>query len=262
MRKIYKNRVFSYKNKTLLDRNYSRKNFEETINKLVIFKNCIFEQTKLSNSKFEECLLEKCNFKQLEISKVIFENVTFLNCIFDSVLLNECKFISCVFEGVMFENTIIYPENKSVKGYTEKLIEKIEEEKFKQILEKFLMNKFIRESSTVYRKIKKKWSSDLKRSLKKMNKKEEKKMNLSKNERLLENAKRKKLRKKMQKESYENSLLGKNRKLNLGVLNFFLNKYTIEEIEKGVEYYCKNINTSFSNLSILINYIEKSKTYL
>lgn len=256
-KKLYHNTVFSYHGTELIERNYSRKNFANTNSKLVIFKNCIFEQTIFSQVKFENCMFEGCKFQGFEFLKVIFCDVTFKNCSFQDILFNKCNFQSVLFECSNCINVSINPY-VNIKGLevTETIKPHLSSE-LEAILQKAKLQKYIRESNTIFKKVHNTWSKETKRNLKKISKKEGDKIGLTKKQRLAENARRKKQRNELLKESYEKSQRGENRKIDKGIIKFLLMKYSEEELIKGMEYAINNINFSFHELSFLLKYIDK-----
>lgn len=256
-KKRYYNKVFSYQGTELVDRNYSRKDFSNTHNKLVIFKNCRFEQTIFSQMKFENCLFENCTFKGFEFLQGLFEDVTFKNCIFQDILFNRCNFKSVLFENNSWDTVSMSPYVKIQGMLTSKSVDNPISSELGIVLEKARLQKYIRESNTLFKKVHNTWSKKIKKELKKISKKEGDKLGLTKKQRLEENAKRKIQRNKLLKESYEKSQRGENRKIDKGILHFLLSKYSEEDLIKGIEYAINNMNTSFHQLSFLLAYIEK-----
>lgn len=256
-KKIYDNRVFSYANKLLETRNYSRKNFKNTWNKLVVFRKCIFEQTIISVSKFENCLFDKCSFSKFEIRDVVFKNVTFVNCSFNDILFNRCTFDSVVFEENIFANVVVFPPtlNQGI-GFSTGSANDISNE-LETILSEALSHKYIRISNTLFKKKKSHLPSSDKLCMKKLTKKEGDKLGLSKKQRLEENKSRKKKKNEWLLQSYEKAQLGENRVIDKGIINYLNTKYSEEELIKGLRFAIDNINFSFSELSYLLKYIDK-----
>mgnify|MGYP001191720408 CR=1 FL=1 len=256
-KKKYINKVFSYRNIKLQNRNYSRKNFDYTINKLVIFENCIFEQTKFNEAKITQCLFKNCIFKNFEFYKVAFSNVSFENCIFENILFNLSSFNSYIFDKRnTFKHTIFYPSNLlGIDNY----IHNNTTEDIQKIIENYKSNIYILQSNTIFKKTRGNnyFTKSIKKELKKITPKEALKLKISKKQRLSENAKRKEKRNQLLRKSYEDSLIGKNRKIDDGIILFFSKKYTLLELDQGFKYASENIKVKFSNLSILLKYIDK-----
>lgn len=225
--------------------------------KLVVFKNCIFEQTIFSQANFENCMFDGCRFQGFEFFEIIFCDVTFKNCSFQDILFNKCSFQSVLFECSNYINVSINPY-EYVRGLdiTETIKPQLSSE-LEVILQKAKLQKYIRESNTIFKKVQNTWSKETKRELKKISKKEGDKIGLTKKQRLAENARRKKQRNKLLKESYEKSQRGENRRIDKGIISFLLMKYSQEELIKGMEYAINNINFSFHELSFLLKYIDK-----
>lgn len=255
---LYSNKVFSYSSRLLENRNYSRKNFSNTENYCVSFRKCKFEQTIFKYAKFEKCLFENCQFSKFDFFNIFFKYVTFKNCIFNNILFNKCTFLDSRFDDSKFNLTSIFPNKDNIQGFNSinELIERNGNE-IKDVLDKAILHKQIRESNTLFKKFRNSWTKDIKRDLKHIKKKEGDSLGLTKKQRLEENARRKKLRNKLQRQNYEDSLLGKNRKIDKGILKFLLSLYTDEELKIGMEYTMKKIKFSFSSLSFLIKYIDE-----
>lgn len=255
---LYDNKVFSYHNTELVERNYSRKNFANTFSKLVVFNNCIFEQTILREAKFENCLFQNCIFLNSEFLKVVFKDVSFVSCKFSDLLFNKCKYESVKFENNEFENVSMFPYFNIENFCVAKVKKNSISTSVNDVLEKAKLQKFIRESNTIFKKFRNTWPKNVKRQMKKIKKKDGDKLGLSKKERLAENTRRKKERNKLQLKNYHDSQLGKNRKIDKGVLDFLLMKYSEKELIKGINYAIKNIDFSFHELSFLLKYIDKA----
>ena len=253
------NKVFSYRNKSLYKKNYSRKNFNNSKSELVSFIECKFEQTMLSNVKFVNCIFKNCTFSRLEFSRVIFEGVTFVNCTFCNILFNKCIISSVVFEKNNFIKTVIYPTNAKIHGLENNISTEIsyDRKKMNKIIEQLRLHKQIRESNTILKKVKRRWPNKVKRELKKISKKEGDKLGLTKKQRLAENARRKKKRNELHSRDYQQSLLGKNRKIDKGIFRFLLSIYTFDELEIGLYYAMEKIDFRFSELSFLLKYIDE-----
>lgn len=256
-RKLYHNKVFSYKYCNLLNKNYSRKNFANTYSKSVTFENCIFEETIFSEMKFKSCSFINCKFKKIEFFNVAFENIKFEGCSFIDILFNKCNFISILLENNFWENVSINPYIKIHSMITSKPIKKQISSELNKILEKAKLHKYIRESNTILKKVHNRFPNKLKTQLKKISKKEGKKLGLTNKQRLQENYKRKLQKNKLLKESYEKSQRGENIQIDKGILDFLLSKYSEEDLIKGFEYSINNINTPFHQFSFLLRYIEK-----
>ena len=258
-KKLFSNKVFSYKNRVLKGKNYSRKNFGNTINYNISFIDCIFEQTIFKDSMITKCLFENCKFGKLEFSNIVFEEVTFKNCTFNNILFNKCKFEFSKFDlRNTFNLTFMYPDNVCVEGFINgKGNIKHNYSKIKKLLDEAILHKQIRESNTLFKKIRKPWPKDIKRKLKHIKKKDGDLLGLTKKQRLEENARRKKIRKELQTKNYNDSLIGKNRKVDKAILNFLMNIYTDDELKIGIKYAMQKIKASFSSLSILIKYIDE-----
>lgn len=258
-KKLYNNKIFSYRNVSLKSRNYSRKNFNATKSRLVSFINCEFEQTQFSIAKFENCLFKNCVFSNLEIYKVQFKDVTFLDCGFSGVLFNKCFFDSFNFKACTFKTTTIYPSSFVPRGFDMLAESKISSNtELNFVLKEALLNKYIRESNTLFKKTRRNnLSKTEKRKLLHIKPKEAQKSGLSKKERLAENARRKKQKKQIQQQSYQDSLLGKNRVIDKGILEFLLNKYSMDDLVKGLKYIIDNVDYKFLHVSYLIKLIDK-----
>lgn len=255
-KKLYINKIFSYKNTLLDSRNYSRKDFANSLQKLVIFDKCKFEQTLFKNAKFDNCQFNNCDFQRLSFENVIFLNVTFQNCHFSRVLFYKCSFDSILFENNVLEQLSIYPFYPLSGLELSKSISATVSPDLQQLLDKAILHKYIRESNTIFKKVRNTWPQDVKRELKKIKKKDEERLGLTKKQRLKENAKRKAERKKLQQKNYQDSLLGKNRKLDPGILDFLLMQYSEAELMVGLLYIITTVNKSFHELSFLLKYID------
>lgn len=259
-KKIYYNKVFSYNQVNLNQRNYSRKNFANTYNKSVKFNDCLFHQTIFNTSKFENCIFKNCTFRGFEFSNVMFENVIFSNCSFTDILFSKCKFQSVKFNSNKYVNIYIYPYQQILGLDINDLSSNNISIELKKILEEARLQKYIRESNTIFKKKKNRIPNSTKKHLKRLTKKDGDKLGYTKKQRLLENARRKKERNKLLKQSYENSQLGKNRKLDIGILNFLLIKYSENELIEGLRYSIDHIKSPFSQLSYLMKYIDEGNT--
>lgn len=259
MKKSFSNKVFSYKNRILKGKNYSRKNFENTMNYNISFIDCIFQQTIFKDSMLKKCLFENCKFSKFEFSNIVFEEVIFKNCTFNSILFNKCKFEFSKFDlNNNFNLTFMYPDNICIEGFINcNRHIKHNHNEIKKLLEEVILHKQIRESNTLFKKVRKPWPKDIKRKLKHIKKKDGDFLGLTKKQRLEENARRKKIRKELQAKNYNDSLIGKNRKIDKAIFNFLMNMYTDDELERGIKYAMQKIKVSFSSLSILIKYIDE-----
>lgn len=255
---LYSNKVFSYSNRLLENRNYSRKDFGNTVNCSVSFRKCKFEQTIFKYAKFENCLFEDCQFSKFDFLNILFKDVTFKNCIFNNILFNKCIFIDSKFDDSKFNLTCIFPNKDNIQGFNSinEIID-CNENEIRDVLDKAILHKQIRESNTLFKKFRNSWPKDIKRDLKHIKKKEGDSLGLTKKQRLEENARRKKLRNKLQRQNYQDSLLGKNRKIDKVIVKYLLVLYTDEEFKIGMEYAMEKIKFSFSSLSFLIKYIDE-----
>lgn len=251
------NRVFSYSNAKRINRNYSRKDFGNSRNEFTIFDRCTFEQTNFNYASFNQCVFNNCDFSKLEFKKTTFNNVQFIECSFKRVLFNKCHLNTTEFQECEFFNSVAYPDKCKI-GEIENQSRELKEDtdKYIALIDRANINKYIRESNTILVKIKKRWSKETCRDLKKLDVKDAEKLGMSKKERLKENARRKKNRVEKQHESYLDSLQGKNRIVDKGIFEFIKLHYAPEEFEVGLDYAINEIKTPFSCFSILMKYID------
>lgn len=207
--------------------------------------------------KIENCLFENCVFKGFEFLQGLFENVTFRNCTFQDILFSRCNFKSVLFEDNFWDAVSMSPYIEIQGMLISRPVDTPISPALGAVLAKARLQKYIRESNTLFKKVRNTWPKETKKELKKISKKDGDKLGLTKKERLEENAKRKKRRNELLKISYEKSQRGENRKIDKGILQFLLLKYSEEDLIKGVEYAIDNMSTTFHQLSFLLAYIEK-----
>ncbi len=133
-------------------------------------------------------------------------NVTFQNCHYSRVLFYKCPFDSILFENNVLEQLSIYLFYSLCGLELSKSISTTVSSDLQQLLNKAILHKYIRESNTIFKKVRNTWPQDVKRELKKIKKKG-----------LKENSKRKAERKKLQQKNYQDTSLGINRKLDPGI---------------------------------------------
>ncbi|MFV0520089.1 MAG: pentapeptide repeat-containing protein [Lachnospirales bacterium] len=254
----YKNRVFSYNNIERAQKNYSRKDFSNTKNKLVVFYDCIFISTIFSNSKVEECSFVNCSFKNIEFERVIFDKNTFKKCEFESIFFHNCKYENNQFLECTFEKSVEYPHFNNIIDVNNNEFQHEISLELDKAIDCHRLHKHIRESDTILKKKKQRLSKKVTKQLKKIKKNDRDRLGLTKKQRLAENAKRKKERVALQNQSYQDSQIGKNREVDEAILQFLLGKYTEQELINGFNYSMEHINFKFNSLSYLIKFIDES----
>lgn len=252
------NKVFSYCNIERINRNYSRKNFAETLNQQVIFDSCIFQNTVFHNAQIVQCRFINCTFIDFDFHCVIFNKNVFNKCSFSGILFYKCSFVENEFEECSFEKSVEYPYHRSLTSLQQIDVKHEFSPMLDEVLKKAVLHQHIRESNTLFRKVRNSWSKSIKQSLKKVSKKDGDKLGWSKKQRLAENAQRKQQRNELHKQNYENSQQGKNRELDEGLLNFLLTKYTETELIVGLQHCINVIDFKFNSISYLIKYIDQA----
>ncbi|QHQ75761.1 pentapeptide repeat-containing protein [Bacillus pumilus] len=260
MNREFTNKVFSYRNKTHISKNFSRKDFSKSWNVNVIFENTIFEQTNFDYSRIENCTFINCIFKNCFLVKTQLIDSSFKNCTFDNLSLDRCNIQSSRFIDNTYNKTFLYPNfKKTSKGFkvTEIEFNTVISVQLKKALETALKNEFIRHSNTLFLKKSQHLNTFQKRSLRKITPKEAKKLGLSKKERLEENRRRKKEKKQWLLNTYKDSLEGKNRKISKSALNVLTTNYNEQQLICGLEFAAHSIIKKFNNLSYLIKVIDE-----
>ena len=252
------NKVFSYRNIERIKRNYSRKNFAETLNQQVIFDSCIFQNTIFHYAQIVQCRFINCTFKDFDFHYATFNKNVFSKCNFSGILFYKCNFEENKFEECSFEKSFEYPCCGCIPSLQKIDVKQQLSPMLDEVLKKTVLHQHIRESNTLFKKVRNSWSKSTKQALKKVNKKDGDKLGLSKKQRLAENARRKQQRNELHKQNYEDSQHGKNRVLDKGLINFLLVKYTEAELIAGLQHCVNAIDFRFNSISYLIKYIDQA----
>lgn len=259
--KVYNNKIFSYKNIKKQARNFSRKDFSNTWNNRVIFKECFFEETNFTKSKIENCLFENCKFENCIFIDCDITSTTFGKSIFKNVLFNDCTIKNSLFESNIYVHTLMYPTCEDKYNFTTSSnikYTKNEEDNIIVILNQMKSNASIRNSKSLFHTKKRMNRSKKEKQLyKKITPKEAEKLGLSKKERLETNRARKKARNIANKEYTTNTALGKHSTVRIGSLRFLMNLYSFDTLSKGLEYANEKMNKKNYSLSYLMKLIDE-----
>ncbi len=123
--------------------------------------------------KFENCLFKDCIFKGFEFFHGLFEDVTFENCIFQDILFNRCDFKSVLFQNNSWDTVSMNPYVEIQGMMISKSVGNSISPELETVLEKARLQKYIRESNTLFKTVHNTWSKKIKKELKKFQKKKE-----------------------------------------------------------------------------------------
>lgn len=252
------NKVFSYSKIERIKKNYSRKNFADTLNKEVVFDSCTFQNTIFHRAQIVQCRFINCTFIDFDFNHTTFSKNIFSKCKFSGILFYKCIFDGNNFEDCSSEKSSEYPCSGNVAFLQQNGINIQYSSELNDVLKKAILHKHIRESNTIFKKKRNSWPKSTKQELRKVSKKEGDKLGLSKKMRLAENARRKKQRNELLRQNYEDSQQGKNRILDKGLMSFLLLKYTESELINGLDHCISMINFRFNSISYLIKYIDQT----
>ena len=158
-KKIKHNKFFSYNNEKRIKRNFTYKNFMNSMSyntqfTLSNFTNVNFNKATMKFCGFNGAIFEGTEFKNANLRGSRFKGATFKNVIFLNTKLDKVNFKDAVFENVLFVNSSVKKSRGLKKSTTGITIlnntPKINLDfKLLKIIKLVNQNKFIKESETL-----------------------------------------------------------------------------------------------------------------